>query len=233
MSGLGVGVVLVFALSGCIRIDNDMTFRRDGKVDVRYGYSLNVQAIQDIVGVKSVPEFRSNVKAQVTKFKPTWPAGVNGSVSFADTGKFVGFTSEFKGATVAQLKPIGLMLGKLENSMTDSGGSGSDSGLTVTSKSDGQMSLFGNLTITNDGSKISVKANPVDSSLTDPPKAGSDAGPDAAVGAILKKYAPQAVVTLTFPGKIISSNGKVKGKTVTWTAGIDTKTLPAVVASAK
>ena len=255
-------LALVSLLSGCLKVDTGLKIRSDGKVDVVYTFAFDMKAVRDIAGANSVPKFRTSVKSSVRSFKAQWPAGAKGTIKFTDNVSYVGYTATFSGATPEQLDAISLETGKLETKMVEALTGGEDENDpndpdrslfgSFTIVNDGATITFGIKPGTTTTSSTTTTTAPT-GAVAPPATADGSSTPttttnattnttnnttttlgdnDEALNAFLDKYPGSVVLKVTFPGKIISANGSIKGKTVTWKSTVRAEEVDTVSAVA-
>jgi hypothetical protein len=205
------------ALSGCIKVDVDAKIKSNTKVDAVMIVAYSEETIKmmesmagsmgdDKTPTSKQKSMETQLKESVTKTQKSLPKG--SKVSFYKKDGWIGQKIELKDAD-----PNALAAGGTAVSGTISGDdSGSDS------------SPPSSLKIVKKGDTIELSGS-----------FGEDAAKDAEtpdLGSMGGSKKPELRYKFTFPGKVISANGKIDGKSVTWKPALDKKTTFKAVAKA-
>ena len=196
------GLVALVALSGCIKLDIDGKVQPDGKVDgtMVVGFNSTFMAMLTSMGSIDTTPGKKPATADsmwadaITKAKKT--PGVTKASRYKKNG-FDGLQLDFKGLPASQV----ISLGNASTSAASSSGTPSKSKLTIVRKGD-TLVLTGLLDM--GGSTGS----------------GTGSGSDEltkSLSSAMKGSKPELRIKFTFPGSVIKSNGKISGKSVTWT----------------
>ena len=203
---LVVTIASAFALSGCIKLDMDMKVKGDTKIDGTMIVAFNEELMKSFEGMAgSMDTSKKKSKTPTTKQK-SFEEQTKDGVKQAQAGLPKGSTAKlykksgwlgqeitFKGQDASKVLELG------NDTTSKAGGS---TGNATDNKS--------TLSITKVGGKMILKGK-LDM--------GGDTGTDSSgldLGSMMKTMKPEMRIRFTFPGKVIKSNGKVSGKSVTW-----------------
>ena len=192
-SRLALGLALVTALTGCLKLDIDGKVRTDTKIDGKMivGFSDQMLDLMGSLDDSGKGKSKGDLIKELQKPTGKLPAGVT-SKGYRKNG-FVGQEITFKGQDASKVLELG------NDTTSKAGGS---TGNATDNKS--------TLSITKVGGKMILKGK-LDM--------GGDTGTDSSgldLGSMMKTMKPEMRIRFTFPGTVIKSNGKVSGKSVTW-----------------
>jgi hypothetical protein len=215
-TALAVSMVTAFALSGCIKIDVDSKIKANAKMDavMIVAYSEEtikmMESMSGSLGDSDTPtskqkSMEAQLKESVDKTKKSLPKG--SKVSFYKKDGWIGQKIELKDVDPNALADGGSVVSGAISGEDSASGSSPSSSLKIVKKGD-TLELSGY--------------------FGDDQEDGSDTGSMGSMGG--KK--PEVRYKFTFPGKVISANGKIDGKSVTWKPALDKKTTFKAVAKA-
>ena len=195
------GLVALVALSGCLKLDIDAKVRSDAKVDgtMIVGLSHDMMTMLDSLSAldttpSKTPKSSKDQWAEAAKrIKKT--AGVTDARPYHQDG-FDGVQLDFKAVSPAQV----INLGNDSTSVANPTGSQTKGKSTMSIVKTGDTFVLKGVL---DLGQTSAK--------------GTLGNGDALTKEMLKGSKPQLRVRFTFPGNVIKSNGKISGKSVTWT----------------
>lgn len=223
LSRTGLFLALVLTLTGCIKLDEDLTVRKDGKIDgtAIIAFSKDFVGIIDSMGGSFGSSSESGSKTTKPKsFEEQMkhpsapkglPPGATAKATFYKEGNWIGNKIVFKGVPADKLDQLDT------TSSAATGGSSSD-GQTFKLTREGSnwhfravmdMSSGGETTTTVKGQKRV--------------KGATTTTPDFDMSAMFGNMKADIRIKVTFPGKVIKANGKVKGNSVTWTPQLGKK----------
>lgn len=186
LSLIVVTAAVAMGLSGCIKIDMDMKVGRNEKVDGTFVLALNEEMLT-LMQQKPDDFIKSMLKDGVAK---DVPKGAKVTQTAYRKDGWAGVAISYKDMPVSEFS---------KSAGKAAGGVG---GGTV---APGQDFV---LTKVKDTYEFTGKV--------DFGTGNSPAGKDKSTDAMMKKYKPEMRIKMTFPGKVISANGKISGNSVTW-----------------
>ena len=190
---------LTLALTGCIKLDIDGKVNGDGKVDGTMVVGFNKQFMDMMTSMASLdstpgkkPQSADDMwKKAIVDAKKT--KGVTDAKRYSKGG-FDGLQISFKGIAPSQV----INLGNESTSAASTDTTPSKSKLTIVKKGDTMVM----------------------SGLLDMGGSSGDSSNDELTKSMMqgmKSAKPELRIKFTFPGKVLKSNGKISGKSVTWT----------------
>ena len=186
LSLIVVTAVIALGLSGCIKVDMDMKVGSNEKVDGTFVVALN-EGVLNMMGQKPDEFIKSMLKDDVSK---DVPKGAKVTQTAYRKNGWAGVAIAYKDMPVTEFsKSAGKAAGGV-------GGGKAATGQDFVLKK--------------------VKDTYEFTGKVDFSTGTSPAGKDKSTEAMMKQFKPEMRIKMTFPGKVISANGKISGNSVTW-----------------
>lgn len=201
----------VFALTGCIKMDMDMKLSSDDKVTGSVIVGFSAEAIKAMG--QNPAEFARQLVGDAQKEQQNkLPAGASVNVTPYNKGGFAGIETAFKNVPISELPRATGAATEAAASIGGSSSGGDD--LKIVRKGDTYV-FTGVMNLSDMGGDTgtTVKGARTTTTMGIP---GID---------MSKLGKAELRIALTFPGTVTKHNGKLSGKTVTWTPVMGKKTV--------
>jgi hypothetical protein len=208
LASIVVTVAAAIGLSGCLKVDMDMKITKDEKMNGSMVVGVS-EGLLKMMGqkpedfIKSMQKDDSNIK--------NLPKGASATQTPYHKDGWVGMTVNYKNMPISEL------------SKTASGAAG---GLASAS---GSTSKGNDFSLTKVGDTYVFSAG---MDMSSDSKSGSSAGSDPQMAKMMEQFKPDMRIKFTFPGKVLSANGKISGNSVTWVPEIGKKNVMTAKAKA-
>jgi hypothetical protein len=205
------------ALTGCIKMDMDMKLSSSEKVSGSVIVGFSDQAIT-MMGQKPADfskEMMKEANKSVKDPKNALPRGAKVETKAYSKGGFTGVQTTFSDVPISELDKA---TGAASNAANSAGGATSSSDTFKIEKKGDSFVFTGSL----DTSMASGGSSAGGTSATKPgSKAAATTKPDPQADAMIAAMGKSELrFSITFPGKVTKHNGKLSGKTVTWTPAL-------------
>lgn len=230
----GLLIALVAALTGCIKVDEDLTVRKDGKVDGTAIVAFSKDFVSMIDSLGNSMGSSSGSGSATTKKQKSFeeqlrnpdpikglPAGATAKSTFYKQGDWIGSKITFKGVPADKLKDLDT------TASAASGGSSSDGQDFSLTKEGGNWHFRMVMDMSSAGAGLGETTTTVKGQK---PAKGVTTTSPLDMSAMFGAIKAEMRIKVTFPGKVIKSNGKVSGNSVTWTPAFGKKVIMDAVA---
>jgi hypothetical protein len=224
LTAFALSTVAAVTLSGCIKADVDAKIKANTKMDATMIVAFSeetMKMMESMAGsmgdtdsktpTTKAKSMEAQMKESVAKAQKDLPKG--SKVSFYKKDGWIGQKIELKDVDAATLSKSGSSAGSMLGSSDDDSSSSSSPAST--------------LKIVKKGDTLELSGSFGEDAAKDSSGSGMDMD---ALGSMGKK--PEIRYKFTFPGKVISANGKIDGNSVTWKPALDKKTVFKAVAKA-
>jgi len=202
LSLIVVTAAIALGLSGCIKVDMDMKIGSNEKVDGTFVVAINEEVLT-LMQQKPDDFIKDMLKDDVSK---NAPKGAKVTQTAYRKNGWAGVAIAYKDMPVSEFsKSAGKATGGL-------GGGSATTGQDFVLKK--------------------VKDTYEFTGKVDSGSGKSSVGGEKSSDAMMKKYKPEMRIKLTFPGRIISANGKISGNSVTWVPVLGDKLIMTAKAKA-